>query len=218
MSKPRNPSDIARETLTSLASRRLAPTPENYAQMYGEISGEPAQASPAAKETDGTKGKLVPAWSTLIRDLMRQLETPHKGITITRKKEGVETVLTRFASDPDVLFDKLQNLMRSWSTAPTATGADEPVPALLPDTAAAPAAAARPTVSPASAALASADNRELLEQLRELLAQTLENTLSTQPELSDEIRALIAQIRATDSKDRLNDLTKQLRQFWLKLE
>jgi len=218
MSKPRNPSDIARETLTSLASRRLAPTPENYAQMYGEISGEPAQASPAAKETDGTKGKLVPAWSTLIRDLMRQLETPHKGITITRKKEGVETVLTRFASDPDILFDKLQNLMRSWSTAPTATGADEPVPALLPDTAAAPASAARPTVSPASAALASADNRELLEQLRELLAQTLENTLSTQPELSDEIRALIAQIRATDSKDRLNDLTKQLRQFWLKLE
>ncbi len=63
-----------------------------------------------------------------------------------------------------------------------------------------------------------ADYQELLGQLRELLAQTLENTLATQPELKDEIQALIAQVRATDNKDRLNDLAKQLRQFWLKLE
>ncbi len=63
-----------------------------------------------------------------------------------------------------------------------------------------------------------ADNNELLSQLRELLAQTLENTLAAQPELGNEIQALIAQVRATDNNDRLNDLAKQLRQFWLKLE
>ena len=33
MSKPDNPSDIARETLTALATRKLAPTPENYALL-----------------------------------------------------------------------------------------------------------------------------------------------------------------------------------------
>lgn len=212
MSKTKNPSDVARETLIALASRKLAPTPENYAQMYREISGEPAAADTGATTS---KGKLVPAWSDLIRDLLRQLETQHKGITVTRKKEGVETVLSRFANDPEVLFDKLQNLMRSWSTAPTASGLDGLVPASTP--ASPQTQTANPPQQP-SVASPSPDNQELLVQLRELLAQTLENTLSSQPELGSEIQTLVAQIRATNNSDHLNDLAKQLRQFWLKLE
>lgn len=211
MSKIKNPSDIARETLIALASRKLAPTPENYAQMYHEIGGEAG-----AEDTGATtsKGKLVPAWSELIRDLLRQLEIQHKGITVTRKKEGVETVLGRFANDPEVLFGKLQNLMRSWSTAPTVANPEDMVAAIAPVQPARGAA-----VAPvAGAAAAPAENREMLNQLRELLAQTMENTLSSQPELGSEIQTLVAQIRATDDSDRLNDLAKQLRQFWLKLE
>ncbi len=218
MSKPSTPSEIARETLTTLASRRLVPTPENYSQVYREISGEPAPVVAASADTDigatTSKGKLVPAWSDLIRDLLRQLETPHKGITITRKKDGVETVLSRFGNDPEVLFGKLQNLLRSWSTAPTGPGADELVPSVQPG--AAPVAQA---VAGAAAAMpATAGNPELFNQLRDLLAQTLENTLSTQPDLGDEVKSLVAKVRATDGKDRLDDLTKQLRQFWIKLE
>jgi diguanylate cyclase len=34
-----SPSDIARETIKQLALRRLTPTPENYSELYGEISG-----------------------------------------------------------------------------------------------------------------------------------------------------------------------------------
>ncbi|MBI5007545.1 MAG: diguanylate cyclase [Nitrosomonadales bacterium] len=212
MSTPKNPSDIARETLIALASRKLAPTPENYARMYREIGGEPAAEDIGATTS---KGKLVPAWSELIRDLLRQLETPHKGITVTRKKEGVETVLSRFANDPEVLFGKLQGLMRSWSSAPTAPNPDELLPAV-----AAPAQthAAGTKVAAAGTALPSADNQEMLQQLRELLAQTLENTLASQPELASDIQGLLVQVRATDNSDRLNDLAKQLRQFWLKLE
>jgi diguanylate cyclase len=209
MNKTKAPSDIARETLIALASRKLAPTPENYAQMYREISGE------VAEETGATtsKGKLVPAWSELIRDLLRQLETPHKGITVTRKKEGLETVLGRFANDPEVLFGKLQNLMRSWSTAPTSASPEELVPAVAP-------APATPAAAPvASTATAPSDaSREQLAQLRELLAQTLESMLVDQSELQTEIRSLAAQIRAADNNERLNDVAKQLRQFWLKLE
>lgn len=210
MSKTKNPSDVARETLIALASRKLAPTPENYAQMYHEIGGEGG-----AEDTGATtsKGKLVPAWSELIRDLLRQLEIQHKGITVTRKKEGVETVLGRFANDPEVLFGKLQNLMRSWSTAPTVASQDEPIPAA----ATLPRSGGNIAMT-AGTTLPSADNQEMLGQLRELLAQTLENTLSGQPELSSEIQTLVALIRATDNNDRLNDLAKQLRQFWLKLE
>jgi diguanylate cyclase len=216
MSKSDNPSDIARETLTTLATRKLAPTPENYAQMYREISGEPAQPASADTGTTTSKAQLIPAWSELIHDLLRQLEIPHKGITITRKKDGVETVLNRFARDPEVLFGKLQSLLRSWSTAPTAPGPDELVPSVMPG--AEPAASAAKPAAISAASPAQAEHQELVNQLRELLAQTLENTLAAQPELGSEIQALVAQVRASDNKDRLNDLAKQLRQFWLKLE
>jgi len=147
---------------------------------------------------------------------LRQLDTPHKGITITRKKDGVDTVLTRFSKDPEVLFGKLQSLLRSWSTAPTGPGADELVPAVKPG--------AAPVTSSAQAAVSSAqspmpsENSELLGQLRELLAQTLDNTRTSMPELDNEIQALIVQVRSADNKNKLNDLAKQLRQFWLKLE
>ena len=215
MTKPKSPSEIARETLTELASRKLAPTPENYAQMYREISGETAKTPSADIGATTSKGKLVPAWSELIRDLLRQLETPHKGITVSRKKDGVDTVLTKFSRDPEVLFGKLQSLLRSWSTAPTGSSASELVPSVMPD--AAPVAIPPQSVA-TSAAPMQGDNNELLTQLRELLAQSLENTLATQPELGSEIQALAEQIRATDNKSRLNDLAKQLRQFWFKLE
>jgi diguanylate cyclase len=215
MSKPKSPSEIARETLTALASRKLAPTPENYSQMYREISGEVAQAPSADIGATTSKGKLVPAWSELIRDLLRQLETPHKGITVSRKKDGVDTVLTKFSRDPEVLFGKLQALLRSWSTAPTGPSASELVPSVMPDAA---PVAMPPLPAATSATPMRGDSNELLNQLRELLAQTLENTLATQPELANEVQALATQIRAADNKSRLDDVAKQLRQFWLKLE
>lgn len=60
------PSDIARETLKQLASRRLPPTPENYQRVYQQISGcggdtFPAEAlrSLAAGLPRGTPGTLA---------------------------------------------------------------------------------------------------------------------------------------------------------------
>ncbi len=215
MSNLNDPADLASKAFKLLVARKLVPTPENYAQAYQEVGGKiETKQSTASDETS----KPTLAWSVLIRDLLRQLETTHKGITITRKKEGVETVLSRFASDPDNLFEKLQGLMRSWSASPTS--ANEFAPAVLP-------AATDASVSPAIPATAvtvqgasatSTASHELLKQLQELLAQTLENTLPAHPELAAEIQTLVAQIRATNDSTGLNDLAKQLRQFWLKLE
>lgn len=53
-------------------------------------------------------------WSALIRTLLRQLETSHKGITLSRKKEGLSRVLTNFAKKPAELAEKVQALMRAW--------------------------------------------------------------------------------------------------------
>jgi diguanylate cyclase len=45
MSELTSPSDIARETLRLLASRRVSPTPDNYRQHYQEITGQPIVAA-----------------------------------------------------------------------------------------------------------------------------------------------------------------------------
>jgi len=39
MASNQNPTDLARETLKLLATRRIAPTPANYQRIYQEISG-----------------------------------------------------------------------------------------------------------------------------------------------------------------------------------
>jgi diguanylate cyclase len=225
MKKHLNPSEVARETLILLTTRKLAPTPENYAKAFQEISGAPSHHAADAKVAQLSAAQLQPAWSELIQDLLRQLETPHKGITITRKKDGLETVLNRFAAKPDELFEKIQGLIRSWTSAPT-TSMDMPTPA------AAPVAAASSTKieildSPVSASAsvslsvsspAEAENHQaLVTQLRELLAQTIENSLTTQPELVNEINDLAQQVRATDN-NKIYELSKKLRHFWLKLE
>jgi diguanylate cyclase len=252
-----NPSETARETLKLLAARKLAPTPDNYARVYQEISGEAQTTDGAATvlelitqrlTQDSPKNTAIgqeinkaikaqnwqqcqselqkllaqnkgqtgseQAWSAMIRDLLTQLETPHKGITVTRKKEGLETVLSRFGADPAVLFDKLQGLVRSWATSPTvpnealAVAAKPEVPV--------PASTARATIAKLPASVDGA--HEQLAQLRELLAFTLENTLALQPELNNEIQALVQQVRVASDPKQISDLAKLLRQFWLKLE
>lgn len=205
MSHPTDTASLARDTLKLLAERKLAPTPDNYSTTYQELSGA---ISPASANTPLSKLN----WSELIRDLLRQIETPHKGITISRKKDGVDTVLNRFSSNPDILYDKMSGLLRSWSSAPEAS--NDFASAVLPEA----LATALPTEKSPSSQNLSESSGELLQQLRELLAQSLENTLTSQPELADEIHKLVSLVRATNDPMGINDLAKQLRQFWLKVE
>jgi diguanylate cyclase len=254
-----SPSEIARETLKTLAAHKLAPTPDNYAKAYQEISGavqDPAGAiavleqiaqrlgespqkaavSRAIQQGIGTqnwkqcqlemetlifpdknnpaKSAAAPGWSALIRDLLRQIEIPHKGVTLLRKKEGIETVLTRFASDPLALHEKLQNLLRSWSSG----GATPQELAGIIDASTTNNAGGLKISPNAPADPSSSGSHELLAQLRELLAHTLENTQHSQPELGNEIKSLVQQVRTAENTKQLNELANQLRKFWLKLE
>ncbi|MBI5658101.1 MAG: diguanylate cyclase [Nitrosomonadales bacterium] len=214
MSAHHTPSDIARETLKTLAARKIVPTPDNYAHVYQEICGAAGVraevVAPPAQGSPDSPAKPAPVWPKLIRDLLKQLETPHKGITVTRKRDGLETVLNKFSGNPDALYEKLQALVHSWSGAPLAPGSDDLVPAVLEPVAAAPAATGSPQGVIKSI--------ELVAQLRELLAQTLESSLGAQPELAGEIQALAQQARATGDHGQATRLAKQLRQFWIKLE
>jgi len=60
--KPTSPSQIARETIRQMAVRKLAPTPENYERLYGEIAGAPL---PGAQRPRGAQKEAA-----LLRDLL----------------------------------------------------------------------------------------------------------------------------------------------------
>lgn len=254
-----NPSEIARETLKTLALRKIPPTPDNYRKIYAEIGNTPPEESNGAQQVLHSiadllvkqSGKpalvgnqlqkslasknwqhylsevekvlpvakagtpLIPSWSELIRDLLRQIETQHKGLTITRKKEGLETVLTRFAANPETLFEKLQGLLRSWTGTPSSAASPADMLADTPDAAATSSSVPTATTTASSGILSGSDTHT---QLRELLAQTLESTLSAQPEFSAEVDSFARQIRAATDYDQITQIAKQLRSFWLKVE
>lgn len=213
MSKHANPSELARETLIKLASNKTPPTPDNYARIYAAISGQPA-SKPDAGLTESASNIL---WGGLIGELLRQLDTPHKGLTLTRKKEGLSAVLRnkKFAADPELLSEKINGLMRSWSESPVAAAA-ELIPGLdnPPGTAPAPESTASLSATPV-AAPASGD---MIAQLAELLAQALESLFSALPEAGEEMPTLMEQVRAIKTPEQLAQLTKQLRQFWIRVE
>lgn len=248
-----SPSDLARETLKTLASRKTPPTPGNYARIYAEISGA------ASEENDGAEkvlhgvaerientpkftsvsislrkaiasedwgqclreiekilpkaggGEAVQSWSELIRDLLRQLEITHKGLTIARKKEALENVLSRFATNPEALLEKLAGLIKSWREHQVAVGVEiEPAtPGEIEPT---------PSAHTAPAAHSFGGNAEILDKLSELLAQALESILSTLPDMAQNVQSLTHQVRDSKTPEQFAALEKQLRQFWIKVE
>jgi diguanylate cyclase len=219
------PSEIARKTLSTLAARKILPTPENYASIYREISGEPeindanpARALDAQPVQSSSDDNLKLAWSGLIRDLLEQIETSHKGITITRKKQGVGTILTKCKNDSNTLFTKLQKLIISWKDT-SAHATEELIPDNLGVDAtkdALPSTSANIGNLPNNSIDASVDVK-LVEQLRELLAQSIEGMHSNEPELKNELIELAQQIRAASNYDQVTKLNKQLRKLWSKL-
>ena len=206
MNQLTNPSEIARETLRLLASRRIAPTPDSYRQHYLEVAGKPETEEKAT----------APIWAQLILDLLRQWETHHNGLTVAKKRESLERALATPGYDPGRLATKLRKLVTAWSSRAqvpaekqdddkeslTTSGRNlsKPVPAQI-----------EPPPAPSGAA-----------QLRELLAQTLEFAVLSQlghaPELAEEAGKLAKAARTVDGPQEIEKLTADLRKFWYQLE
>ncbi|MGP1628368.1 MAG: diguanylate cyclase [Giesbergeria sp.] len=69
----RNPSDLARETLKQLAVRRMAPTPENFRNIYDEIAGIRSSA-PFPEGPLRQILRVVPGQTPVQRRLLDQFE------------------------------------------------------------------------------------------------------------------------------------------------
>ncbi len=156
-----------------------------------------------------------PPWGNLIRDMLAQLETHHVGLTAAKKKDALDQVLSG-SGTPEVLVPRLQALIRSWSQqAPAERGAMAttdplPLPAATP---AAPTAAAASATIPAVAAPWQGG----ILDLRDIIAQLLDNTLSIvlreSPDLAGEATAIAAAVRAAKNGEALVGLSERLKKL-----
>ena len=55
------------------------------------------------------------SWSDVITELLRQWDAKQSGLTQARKREALDRVLATGARNNDLLFERLQNLTKSWS-------------------------------------------------------------------------------------------------------
>jgi diguanylate cyclase len=160
-----------------------------------------------------------PQWSALIRDLTLQLERTQVGLTSAKKREAIEHVI-QASSSPDLLFSRMQSLLRSWSQGQTSKVA----PTLLEgEVAAAGAASATPGQPPSGAAApARAKVPQLDGELQELIAQLLENSIEMllvdTPDLAAEATRLAAEIRAAYSAESIAGFTARMKKFSYRLQ
>ena len=147
------------------------------------------------------------AWADLVSDLLRQWDAKHIGLTAARKRESLEHVLTSSGANPETLFNRLQNLLRSWGQGKEsgATTSSEAPPTGI---------GAEPT--------STAANTDLLPELRTLFAFTLESAIATQliesPQLSSDARALANVIRTAACTGQMQEFLVRLKRFAFKLE
>ena len=153
------------------------------------------------------------SWAQLIGDLIGQWDAKHIGLTTARKREALEHVLAGAGANPETLFNRLQNLMRSWGEGKENERGEE---------ADAPALAAPSGAPVAAAALSPGKANDLLPELRELFAFTLETAIATQllesPPLSSDAKILAGDIRSAATPEQLREFLTRLKRFAFKLE
>lgn len=233
MTEPSSPTTIAREVLRRLATSQIAPTPDNYHRLYHAIAGTTADVSPdtgkngeQAPAVEQSAAAATPPWANLIKELLKQLETRHSGLTPAKKKEGLERVLSRFAANPAELHAKLQNLLKSWSDPTTSSARQTDIPLVDNITAALATQPKRPSATTSSNlqthSIPADGTHDVPDQLQKFLIQLLESALIPQlehaPALANETRALAQQVRIIGDRWELTRLSTDLKQLCYKLK
>lgn len=163
-------------------------------------------------------------WPALIRELFQQVEVHHAGVTSAKKKEALEHILSASTS-PDLQFTRLQSVVRSWSKNLIADVADplsnESQPEAELQTS--PPVSATKSLDPIKQAKFSTETHPTvawgndIEELKELVAQLLENTLSIllsdNPDLLREASDLARATRAARNDQELVTIVARLKKL-----
>lgn len=118
MPPPSNPTELARETLRLLATRRIAPTPEHYQRIYQELSGEVPRGT-AEEDVEENLGKVFDNLGKKSPALAPKLKSIAKSVE-QRDWEAVQTALESLskaapaAQSQENWADLIRDLIKQW--------------------------------------------------------------------------------------------------------
>jgi diguanylate cyclase len=155
------------------------------------------------------------AWGELIADFLQQWEIKQSGLTQARKRESLDRVLSVNGRNSELLFERLQNLIRSWSR--NGTDDDEiELAGTAPESAAVSDTSASASGTPASRA------SELLPELREAFAFTLETVVVTlledESEAVAQVKKFAADVRGATTLKAISKLLANIKRFAFSLQ
>ena len=116
MAKFSNPSEIARETLKQLMTRRMPPSPDNYLAIYNEIAGiadKPVEVFPE-RELKALLQSL-PKKNPVQQRLSRQLDQALKASNWEEYRKAVVEFIAEHSSESELAWGELiAELLRQW--------------------------------------------------------------------------------------------------------
>jgi len=209
------------KALKTLASTLPRATPEQsrYARQFESAIGERSWDNVKAVFDDvfTRMGAEPPNWAALIHELLTQVSARHAGLTPAKKREALDHVLAASGS-PDVLYKRMQSLLRTWSHAPAgADMGDLSAPAESTDTPS-PEPEAPAKASAARAAPAAAPNAEMLELVAQLLENAMGALLIDTPDLAAEAAQVAGEVRAARTEAQIGAVTAKLKKFSYRLQ
>ena len=155
-------------------------------------------------------------WGELIADLLRQWESKQSGLTQARKRESLEHVFASTAKNSEILFGRLQGLVRSWAK----NGIDSEDIPLVDENTATDTLAEAPAESP----MAATENGtgRFLPEMRELFASSLESIVSAllndEPDLFTEVQKIAALMRSVSSIQEVQAIQVAVKKLLYQLE
>lgn len=207
--------DKALQALT-LAIPRITPDQARFARQLDQAVSD--------RNWDGIKqaltevfqrvGAEAPNWNAIIKDLLGQLQTRSAGLTPAKKRESLDHVLAT-ATNPDLLAQRLNGLLRSWSLN---TGTDDLMlvdeVADLPETVASGTTKAEAV---SAAPVVDAGGAEWRELIAFILDDALPPLLAESPDLAKEAQALSKEARSPQVVKKSADYAKRLKKFIYRL-
>ncbi|MFV0370938.1 MAG: diguanylate cyclase [Azonexus sp.] len=142
-------------------------------------------------------------WSELISQLLQQWDARHQGLTAARKREMLEHVLNASSGNPETLYGRLQNLLKSWGDGLTSEYTHT-------------------STSIEAIGIDQSTSEGLDAALKNLLAFTLDTVIAGQlahePTLAAEARRLAGEVAQISSAESIEQCLSQFKRFAFKLE
>ena len=193
--KNQNPAELAREAFRQLASRRIAPTPDAYRDIYDEIAGVSSVTQP-----DPGAAQVLADFAHAVLSLNSQ----HDDI----KSFGNRLDTAARASNWSAYADTLNDLSAAYLIR-----SPEAVPKEL---------VSSPVVAAPTKARTALVDEHQTQILRDLLTRTLlvavTGLLSSAPQLATETEALGRAVKDANTEDALNEIGTKLKQLCFRIE